>query len=307
MAANPTPLNDDVALALAEDLADGCQMLEGEVGIKQNTEAVMRAAIEGALQTWQAYKAANGEMLRRSALLQAADKAGESTLVDCKLRLSKYFGQRYSGQWAAAGWPGKTVMIPDSQDLRFTLLLSLQKFFELNPALASVDMEATEAICGARHEEISDARAALHNAEVERKQKMKARKAAMKTLRKRIRGLIEELATVLPDDDARYLTFGLNVPSRVTAPGGIKTLTLLPLGGGRVLAQWSYAKRMGRTRLLLRRAGEAEFGIAGTVDGLEKTLEKLPPGAEIEVQAVPYNSAGDGPGSPVVKLLVPVE
>ena len=307
MAANPTPLNDDIALALAEDLADGCQLLEAAVGIKQNTEAVMRGAIEAMGLARHAYGEANAEMLRKSGLLHAADKAGESTLVDCKLRLSKFFGQRHSGQWAAAGWPGRTVMIPDSQDARFTLLRLLQEFFAQNPALASVDMEATEAICGVRHEAISDARAALNKAEGERKQKMKARKAATKMLRKRIRGLIEELATLLPDDDARYLTFGLNVPSRVTTPGGIKELKLLPVGGGRVLAQWSYAKRMGRTRLLLRRAGEEEFGIAGSVDGLEKTLEKLPPGEEIEVQAVPYNSAGDGPGSPVVKLLVPAE
>ena len=47
MASNPTPDDEAVLLALAEDLADGCHDLEVTIGIKQNTEAVMRAAITG--------------------------------------------------------------------------------------------------------------------------------------------------------------------------------------------------------------------------------------------------------------------
>ena len=47
MAANPTPDDDAVLKALAEDLADGDHDHEVSIGIKQNTEAVLRAAITG--------------------------------------------------------------------------------------------------------------------------------------------------------------------------------------------------------------------------------------------------------------------
>ena len=48
MAANPTPTNDSVLLARCEDLIGGCQALEVELGIKQNSAATMRAAVEAA-------------------------------------------------------------------------------------------------------------------------------------------------------------------------------------------------------------------------------------------------------------------
>ena len=47
MAANPTPDDDDILIALTEDLADGCHLHEVTLGIKQQTEAVMRAALLG--------------------------------------------------------------------------------------------------------------------------------------------------------------------------------------------------------------------------------------------------------------------
>src|SRR5436190_14384408 len=47
MAGNPVPNDPDDLLALAEDIADGLQTLEVSVGIKQNTETVVRGAISG--------------------------------------------------------------------------------------------------------------------------------------------------------------------------------------------------------------------------------------------------------------------
>ena len=45
MASNPVPENRNRARALAEDIADGLKTLEQSVGIKQNTQVVMRAAL----------------------------------------------------------------------------------------------------------------------------------------------------------------------------------------------------------------------------------------------------------------------
>ena len=55
IAANPTPTNDAVLLARCHDLISGCEALEAEVGIKQNTAAVMQAA-------WDAANAAQAEV-----------------------------------------------------------------------------------------------------------------------------------------------------------------------------------------------------------------------------------------------------
>ena len=165
MAANPTPDDDDVLKALAEDLADGCDLHEVAIGIKQNNEAVMRAAIT----QFDAMKLARGQaeqlVEQKVALHQTADTAGTTVLKNCRLRLVKLFGGQFNNQWLTAGWPNGTTAIPSTQDGRFSLLGSLKTYFTATPASESVDMEATAAICTTAHTAISDARTALNTAE----------------------------------------------------------------------------------------------------------------------------------------------
>jgi len=305
MASNPTPENDDIAIALAEDLADGCHALEVTLGIKQNTEAVIRAAIDAAITARQNYTAAGVVVASQYDALQTADAAGEQTLTNCKLRLAKLFGQRFNPQWAATGWPDQSTGIPQSQDKRFTLLNSLKNYFTANPSAESAQMDATAALCLAAHTAISNARAAVNTAETTETDRLKDRKAAMKTLRKRIRGLIDELTQLIAEDDARWETFGLNIPANPSPPEGIADLTLTTPVAGKIHTTWPYATRMAGTRLLTKRQGiDLDWVNAGTVDGLEKTLDGFTAGEVVDVQAVPYNEAGDGPGSPVRTVTV---
>lgn len=305
MAANPTPDDDDVLKALAEDLADGCQTHEVTIGIKQNTEAVIRAAIS----SFDAMKLARGQaetlIGTKSAAHIAADEAGTTVLKNCRLRLVKLFGGQFNSQWQTAGWPNGTTAIPTTQDARFSLLGSLNTYFTATPASESADMEATAAICAAAHTAISDARMALNNAETALAGAKDNEKAAVRTLRKRVRGLIEEIGTVLADDDARYTDFGLNVPASPVAPEAIATLTLTAQGGGKIHAEWSYSTRMGATRLLKKIVGvDDDFSSAGTTEGLEKTLTGFTPGVTVEIQAIAYNDGGDASPSPTQSVVV---
>lgn len=305
MAANPTPDDDDVLKALAEDLADGCQTHEVAIGIKQNTEAVIRAAIT----SLDAMKLARGQaetlVGTKSAAHIAADEAGTLVLKNCRLRLVKVFGSQFNSEWMTAGWPNGTTAIPTTQDARFSLLGSLNTYFTATPASESADMEATAAICGAAHTAISDARTALNNAETALSGAKDNEKAAVRTLRKRVRGLIDELDTLLADDDARYTDFGLNVPASPVAPEAIATLTLTLPSSGKIHAEWPYSTRMGATRLMKKILGvDDDFSSAGTTDGLEKTLTGFTPGVTVEIQAIAYNDGGDAPPSPTQSVVV---
>ena len=255
MASNPTPDDDDVLIALTEDLADGCHLHEAAIGIKQNTEAVMRAAGTAASAAKMAIGAANGLVDQKYNLLQAADAAVTVVLKNCRLRLVKVLGSQYNSGWQEAGWPNQSTAIPDSQDQRFTLTGSLDLYFTAHPTAASVDMEATAAICHTAHESVSTARLAVNSAESAQTEAKKTDIATIKTLRKRVRGLIDELGTLVADDDGRYEAFGLTIPANPNAPEGIASLTLTAMGGGKVFAEWSYATRMTGTRLMLKRVG----------------------------------------------------
>lgn len=305
MAANPTPDDDGLLKALAEDLADGCHTHEVAMGIKQNTEAVIRAAIA----SFDDMKFARGQaetlVGTRNSAHQAADEAGTTVLKNCRLRLVKLFGGQYNSQWLTAGWPNGTTAIPTTQGARFALLSSLKTYFTAVPASESVDMEATAAICNAAHGAISNARTAVNNAETALDAAKDNEEAAVLTLRRRVRGLIEELGTILADDDSRYRDFGLNVPANPVAPEPITSLTATASGGGKIHAVWPYSTRMSGTRLQKKVIGvDDDFVAAGTASGLEKTLTGFTPGQTVELRAIAYNDGGDAPPSPVASVLV---
>lgn len=305
MAANPTPDDDAVLKALAEDLADGCHLHEVTIGIKQNTEATLRAAITALDAAKMARGNAENDVLAKSATRQAADESGTGVLKNCRLRLVKLFGTQFNAQWQTAGWPNGTTAIPNTQDQRFSLLGSLKAYFTATPASESADMDATAAICGAAHTAISDARAAQNTAELTLAGTKDTEKAAVRGLRKRVRGLIEELDTLLAEDDDRYTAFGLNVPATPVAPEGIISLTLTAQGGGKIHAEWPYSTRMGGTRLMKKIVGvDDEFASAGTTEGLEKTLNGFTPGVTVQMKVIPYNDGGDGPESPTQSVVV---
>jgi hypothetical protein len=285
--------------------ADGCNLHEVTIGIKQNIETVIRAAILAVTNAKLALGTANALVSTRYDTLQAADDAGYNVLRNCRLRLVKVLGSQYNSGWQTAGWPNQSTAVPDNQDQRFTLLGALNSYFTANPTAASAEMEATAAICAAAHTAISNARQAVNTAESDQTTAQTNEKAAIKTLRKRVRGLIEELGTLVADDDARYEAFGLNIPANPSAPEGIATLTLSALGGGKVFLQWEYAARMTGTRIMRKRIGvDDEFASVGTVSGLEKLLSAQTAGQTIEFFVVPYNDGGDGPQSPTESVVV---
>ena len=308
MASNPTPEDDDVLLALAEDLADGCHDLEVALGILRYKETVIRAAITDLNASGLALANATTLQAAKRGLLQEKDEAGKGVIGNVRRRLSKLYGERFNSNWQAAGFPDGSTQVPLTQDKRFTLLGKLKLFFHDTPAAESADMEATEAICAAAHTAVSDARLALNTAETAQSNALKARNDSIKMLRKCVRGLITELGDLMPDDDTRYETFGLNIPANPSAPEGIASITVTAAGGGDIHAAWPYATRMAGTRLLTKRTTgaeiDADFINAGTTAGLEKTLVDFVPGVVVQVKAIPYNDGGDGPESPAASVTV---
>ena len=129
MASNPTPEDRAVLVALAEDLADGCDLHEVAIGIQQNTEAAIRTAITGEANAKLAWVTPIGAVDDAYDDVQDADAAGAMVLKNCRLRLAKLFGSGYSSNWQTAGFPNQSTAVPDSQDGRFTLLDSLRVYF----------------------------------------------------------------------------------------------------------------------------------------------------------------------------------
>ncbi len=305
MASNPTPDNNDILRALADRMADGCHTHEVTLGIKQNTEAVLRASILGLSSAEMQVGLKKQAVDSAYAALQVADDAGKTVLSNCKLRLAQKLGQRWSAAWEPTGFPDQSTAIPKTQDQRFTLLGDLNTYFTGTPANESVDMGATAALCLAAWTTLSDARQAVSNAESAQTTAFTARTAAADTLRKRVRGLIGELETLMADDDPRWEAFGLSMPADPTAPEPVPTLALTPLGNGRIAAAWGYAVRATRFRVEAKITGvDTDFVSKGSFKDLETILKGFTAGQSVQVRVVAANDGGEAAPSPVMTGVV---
>jgi hypothetical protein len=86
--------------ALADRMADGCFLHEATIGILQNTEATVRAAITALSNAETQTGLKKAAVSTAYTALQGADNTGLTTLTNCKLRLASVLGQRWSAAWA---------------------------------------------------------------------------------------------------------------------------------------------------------------------------------------------------------------
>lgn len=305
MASNPTPDNPDVLRALCVRMAAGCGMHEAPLGIKQNTQAVMLAANAALSAAETAVGLRKQELAAATAALEAAHTAGFNMLTDCKLRLAKLYGQRWNANWEPTGFPNQSTAIPDDKPTRLTLLDALKNFFTAIPSAESADMGATAALCLAQWNAINAAQADVDQADSVQTAAFNTRADAVDALRKRVRGLIDELTILLPADDPRWEDFGLNIPANPTAPEPVPAVTASALGNGRIEVQYEYATRATRYRVEAFITGvDTEWQTKATPRDLEVILKNFTAGQVVKIRVISFNDGGDAQPSPEVTVTV---
>lgn len=213
MAANPCPRDTGRLRSFADQLLEGLLLHEEAIGIRQNNAAAMRAAIAATAGAEAQAGHALSARAKAYATLEAADDVGRAKLRDCKLRLAMKLGERWNAAWEATGFPDRSTAVPRTMDPRYVLLASLRQYFGRSPEHESAEMGATAAQCDAAWAVLHDARLAARLAETSVTAAIRARRAAFKTLRRRCRGLIVELWSLIPRDDPRWKSFGLKIPA----------------------------------------------------------------------------------------------
>lgn len=305
MASNALPNKRDSLFALADDMCDGAHDHEVAVGLKQNLEAVLRPALDAARAAEAAYGTAQVNRKAANAVLTTADNAAKVFIGNARKRLSKFFGESYSTEWGAAGWPNNVTSMPTTQDARFNLVNSLKLYLTGMPAHESADMEVTAAIATTLFTNLSNARTGLDQKVTLAGQAKAARDAAETNLRKRMIGLITELETLLGDDDPLWHAFGLNRPADSEAPEAPTFTTATANGPGHVLVDWDDALRATRYRVWIMIVGtDADFHPVLTVLDSDATLSGLPSGATVKIRVTSGNDAGESEAGPEATVVV---
>lgn len=221
--------------------------------------------------------------------------------------LATSLGSQWSQAWEATGFPNQSLAVPSRMEERQALLASLQAYFTANPAKENAPLLVTAARAGTLFTALSDARSAVNGGLVDVGQKKATRDAADRVLRRRMRGLIDELTQLIAADDPRWQAFGLVPPANPDTPDVPDGLVLTAGGPGIVLADWADAPRATGYRVFKQVIGtDPDFVPAVTVSDSDATLSGLPSGATVAIRVTATNDQGDeSQPSTFVQIVVP--
>lgn len=109
MADNPIAQGIDALMTLAEDAADGAAIHETGIGLKQNSEAAIRADLT-ALQNAQTAHLATQRTLYSAQ--RSADDKGRAFIGNAANVLGNFLGNTWSAAWTETGFPDQSTAVP---------------------------------------------------------------------------------------------------------------------------------------------------------------------------------------------------
>lgn len=325
MSNNEIPDAERPLLARAEDCADGCAALQDSIPLKLVREADLRLillSLKGDInatpnpvlgliyqfkQADQALTAANAERKTKDGECKAFLTAARNSLIGI-------LGSAPSDEWAMAGYTNaphtNSNAVPGTQEGRLQCLSALAVYLSQHPTYeipaGGPRQEVTATRATALHDQLSTCRATANTASTAQDTALQAKKAALVGLRRTLIALVDELQLRLPDDDARWEIFGLNIPANPRPPEPASDLFLTNAGLGRIAAEWEPGTRSDDDRILIQIVGVdpdyREYGKSGG-DG-EELLKNLPSGATVKVKIISLNGSLEAPDGPEAQIVV---
>ncbi|MCX6855787.1 MAG: fibronectin type III domain-containing protein [Verrucomicrobia bacterium] len=305
MASNPTPENNDIALALAVQMADGLTKHGVTAKVKVITAAEMLAKIAHVRANEKAYSKCKAATAVAEAQVQEQDRLSSAFITAAAGVLRISLGTRWSAAWEPTGFPGNSTKVPRSQGKRFILLSSLAEYFTDNPNKEAPNQNITAATAGARYAAFAQARKNAADKLEEQKTCKAPRDEAFDDLKLTIRLVIDDLGYRLPADDPRWGAFGLSSPNDPDTPESASEVELTVAGSNTVIVTFKHGKRADRHRIFARLLPEeTEFTQHALVHDLSYTFTDLPSGKTLEVKITAANETGEAAPTEAVSVVV---
>ena len=311
MASQQIPESYDSLVRLFEDAAAGARDHGAAVGLKQNTEAVLRVELEaltgtatvpGLKSKWNAaktYKITAGDAFR------TAKTNGRVLATACVNVLKPRLGNRWSNEWQTAGFSNGSLEIPENP---LVLLQQLRAYFLANPTHEVSELGTTAAACDAAAQTIVGSSTASNQSNVAAGHAKSSLDLGVRTARKRLSGLREELGQLLGRDDERWYAFGFDRPSDPVTPETPEHLVVTPgaQGTGMLFVDWDDARRAESYRVLVLGSINGAVITERLVSESEITLTGLSSGQTVRIVVSSRNGkGGESTPAPAVMVTLP--
>ena len=274
----------------------------GVDGLKQNTLAAITSDRTALVTVRDSLNVAKTERKTRQTALNVAFAAGRAFALSARDLLKKRLGNRYSTAWNTAGFVGSTEIPRTIGDTKI-LLEGLAAYFTANPTHGSVDQNVTAEAAQTLFNELVAAQNAVKAQNSEVRTLLQTRNTKFTAMKRRLRGVVNELRDILDPLDARWETFGLKRPGAKNIPGVPENVTVTVIGAGKAVVNWGSAPRAEHYRVWMKVNGvDEEMLSVGSTAGVELTIEGLPANATIEIAVSAVNNGGESGKSTVVTV-----
>lgn len=323
---NETPENPKMLLAQAKGMRSGATQLQDIINLHHYRADRIQTAIlklEGDPAAAAGSNANKGSQLvyklaedatkdARAAMIAQSDGPVKTLLQGYRQAIEGVHGRTHNAGWAAAGFTSSTA-VPRDHGERGTLLAAMRSYLAAHPQHemtkpqpgGSPPLQVTAAAALALGTSFQAALDLVNTCEGTQEQCKMLRDADLAGLSATVSGMTAELRDLLPDDDPRWETFGLNIPAHPRLPDAVAGLTLTSVGTGREEMSWPSAARATYFRLFLKVHGvDTDFRFVKRDNDLDHTLTGLEPGTTISAYVVAANAAGEAAPSPTVTKVV---
>ena len=306
MAGNTLPTNSGQLIGLATNMLAGITSLGTTLGITQITPASFESALDAFIAADGAFNA--GRSARQTALdaWTAATGGLLDWLLVVRTVLAGRFGNRWSTEWAQAGFINASCAIPTRIEDQLGLALSLVGFFTANPTWQVTSMLVTGGQGTVLRNAALAAQQGVTQADLKQADASNVWTSAYDALTSLMRSLIKILEATIANDDPRWLAFGLQMPATNTTPGKPTGLTATVDETGAILVQCDAVPLARRYRWRMLVVGvQTDYQLAARSTDPMATIADVLPGQTVQFIVQAVNGALQGVASDPVALTLP--
>ena len=306
MAQNTLPTNGGQLIGLGIKMHAGVVAIGPAVPVTMVNAAQIQTVLDAFIAADGAFNAARSARQAASDTYQAACGAIYDWLLAVRKVLAVQFGDRWSTQWAQAGFTNSTTAIPARVEDRIALVLALVNFFLANPSYEAASLEVTAAEGTTLRNAALSAQQVLATAAVSLKTLGDSWTTAYDKLTTVMRRLIKNLDGMLKADDPRWEQFGLNMPAAPTAPGQPVNLTAHTDDTGAIVVQCDAVPLATRYRWRMMRVGvEKDYQLAASSPVPIGTIAGVEPGQLVQIIVQAVNGSQQGVASEPLNFRMP--
>ncbi len=300
---NDIPKTNPELLTFAGAAAIGAGQYGAAIPLLQNTQTNINTDIQALVDAIMAYGEGRTEFRTRRDSVKAAVRTARVMLMLGRDSLKPQFGNLFNESWLPLGHNGSLEISEDPAQL-LNLLRCYQEFLENNPMHELVTKDLTAVHLEALFTDLEAALGALNIQDTIVGNLMETRDRKADKLRRRLRGLIEELYQNIDPLDQRWKAFGLNLPGAQETPDIVENVEAILIGPNAAALKWDNTARAEYYHVFKRVQGiDEDYILVGSPADLDFTLENLPSGKQIDIIVAAVNNGGEGERSVAVTII----